>query len=76
MSGRYDVADFEWSVIQPLLPNKPRGVPRADDRRVLNGIRVLAAGSWRVEEVRFLNLLFFTSLQYSKLHLRPTSEIV
>lgn len=30
--------DFEWSVIQPLLPNKPRGVPRVDDRRVLNGI--------------------------------------
>ena len=30
--------DFEWSVIQPLLPNKPRGVPRVDDQRVLNGI--------------------------------------
>jgi len=25
-------------VIEPLLPNKPRGVPRVDDRRVLNGI--------------------------------------
>nr|WP_115336442.1 IS5 family transposase [Pannonibacter phragmitetus] len=25
-------------MISPLLPNKPRGVPRADDRRVLNGI--------------------------------------
>ena len=35
---RYDLTDFEWSVIQPLLPNKPRGVPRVDDRRVLNGI--------------------------------------
>ncbi|MBK1637568.1 IS5/IS1182 family transposase, partial [Rhodothalassium salexigens DSM 2132] len=23
---RYDLTDFEWSVIQPLLPNKPRGV--------------------------------------------------
>jgi hypothetical protein len=29
---------FEWSIIDPLLPNKPRGVPRADDRKVLNGI--------------------------------------
>jgi transposase len=28
----------EWSIIAPLLPNKPRGVPRVDDRRVLNGI--------------------------------------
>ena len=32
---RYDRSDFEWSVIQPLLPNKPRGVPRVDDRRVV-----------------------------------------
>lgn len=36
--GRYDLTEFEWRVIQPLLPNKPRGVPRVDDRRVLNGI--------------------------------------
>lgn len=36
--ARFDLMDFEWSVIQPLLPNKPRVVPRVDDRRVLNGI--------------------------------------
>ena len=36
--ARFDLTDFEWSVIQPLLPNKPRGVPQVDDRRVLNGI--------------------------------------
>ena len=30
----YELTDFEWNVIQPLLPNKPRGVPRVDDRRV------------------------------------------
>lgn len=35
---RYEMSDFEWSIIQPLLPNKPRGVPRADDRKVINGI--------------------------------------
>jgi transposase len=35
---RYELTDFEWSIIEPLLPNKPRGVPRVDDRRVLNGI--------------------------------------
>jgi transposase len=46
---RYELTEFEWSVIQPLLPNKPRGVPRTDDRRVLNGIFwVLRSGSpWR-----------------------------
>ena len=34
---------------RPLLPNKPRGVPRVDDRRVLNGIFwVLRSGApWR-----------------------------
>ena len=35
---RYDLTDFEWGVIAPLLPQKSRGVPRVDDRRVLNGI--------------------------------------
>jgi transposase len=35
--------------IEPMLPNKPRGVPRVDDRRVLNGIFwVLRSGApWR-----------------------------
>lgn len=36
--ARSDVTDFEWDVIQPLLPTKVRGVKRVDDRRVLNGI--------------------------------------
>ena len=47
--NRYDLTDFEWSVIEPLLPNKPRGVPRVDDRRVINGIMwVLRSGApWR-----------------------------
>jgi hypothetical protein len=35
---RYELTDFEWIVIRPFLPNKPRGVPRVNDRRVLNGI--------------------------------------
>ena len=32
---RYEITDFEWSVIQPLLPTKVRGVPCADDRKVV-----------------------------------------
>jgi transposase len=45
---RYELTDFEWSIIQPLLPNKPRGVPRVDDRRVLNGIywRLRTGSPW------------------------------
>lgn len=47
--ARYDLTDFEWRVIKPLLPNKPRGVPRVEDRRVLDGIFwILRSGSpWR-----------------------------
>jgi transposase len=46
---RYELTDFEWSAIRLMLPNKPRGVPRVDDRRVLNGIFwVLRSGApWR-----------------------------
>ena len=38
MRRRYELTDKEWLVIALLLPNKPRGVPRVDDQRVLNGI--------------------------------------
>src|ERR1700730_4418826 len=46
---RYELTDHEWTAIRPMLPNKPRGVPRVDDRRVLNGIFwVLRSGApWR-----------------------------
>src|SRR5262249_37455676 len=46
---RYELADYEWLAIKPMLPNKPRGVPRVNDRRVLNGIFwVLRSGApWR-----------------------------
>jgi transposase len=47
--ARFDLSDREWGLIRPLLPNKPRGVPRVDDRRTLNGIfSVLRTGlPWR-----------------------------
>jgi transposase len=46
---RYELTDYEWAAIRPFLPNKPRGVPRVNDRRVLNGIFwVLRSGApWR-----------------------------
>ena len=45
--GRYDLTEKEWQAIQPHLPSKPRGVPRVDDRRVLNGIFwVLRSGAF------------------------------
>ena len=50
---RYELTDHEWFAIQPLLPNKPRGVPRVDDRRTLNGIFwVLRSGApWRARRL-------------------------
>jgi transposase len=46
---RYAVSDREWAAIKPMLPNKPRGVPRVNDRRIMNGIFwVLRSGApWR-----------------------------
>lgn len=45
---RYELTDAEWSIIDPLLPRKSRGVARADDRRVLNGIfwRLRSGSPW------------------------------
>jgi transposase len=47
--SRFDISDFEWQFIAPILPNKSRGVARVDDRRVLSGIfYALRAGCpWR-----------------------------
>jgi transposase len=46
---RYELSDYEWTAIKPMLPNRPRGVRRVNDRRVLNGIFwVLRSGApWR-----------------------------
>jgi transposase len=46
---REELSDYEWTAIKPMLPNKPRGVRRVNDRRVLSGIFwVLRSGApWR-----------------------------
>lgn len=36
--SRCDLTEFEWRVIAPILPDKPRDVPRVDHCRVLNDI--------------------------------------
>jgi hypothetical protein len=43
MAGEFWLTDGQLSRLQPLLPNKPRGVPRVDDRRLISGI-VISAG--------------------------------
>ena len=45
---RYELTDAEWTIIDPLLPRKSRGVPRVEDRRVLNGIfwRLRSGSPW------------------------------
>ena len=54
-TSEFELTDREWSAIQPVLPTKWRGVPRVDDRRVLNGIFwVLRSGNaWRTLPSRY-----------------------
>ena len=61
---RCDLTDFEWSVIEPLLPNKTRGMKRVDERRVLNGIFwILRSGAlWRALLERYGQILIDTYL--------------
>ena len=45
MASEFWLSDGQWERLRPLLPNKPRGVPRVDDRRVISGIvHVLQSG--------------------------------
>ena len=45
MAEEFWLSDGQWARLAPLLPNKPRGVPRVDDRRVISGIiHVLRSG--------------------------------
>jgi transposase len=46
---RYDLTDFEWSVIEPVLPMDRRGPKPKNNRRVLNGMfHILRTGCpWR-----------------------------
>ena len=48
MSQGFWLSDAQWERLAPLLPNKPRGVPRVDDRRVISGIVVAlqSDGRW------------------------------
>ena len=48
MSDLFWFSDEQWARIEPLLPNKPRGVPRVDDCRVLSGIvhALKSSGRW------------------------------
>ena len=49
MSHPFWLSEEQFARLQPLLPNKVRGVPRVDDRRVISGIiHVLQSGCrWR-----------------------------
>ena len=47
--ARYDLTDFEWSVIAPLVPMDRRGPKPQNNRQILNGMfYILRAGCpWR-----------------------------
>lgn len=54
-SHHFWLSEEQFARIQPFLPNKPRGVPRVDDRRVISGIiHVIRNGlMWRDAPERY-----------------------
>ena len=48
---RYELSDYEWTTIKPMLPNKPRGVPRVRREATVGVFAtedtwIAAAASW------------------------------
>ena len=41
---RYELTDHEWAAIKSMLPNKPRGVARVNDRCVYRKLRLARIG--------------------------------
>ena len=51
MLSNFWLTEEQFNKIIPLLPNKPRGVPRVDDRRVLSGIIFCIQRGYRWSDV-------------------------
>lgn len=52
-SRNFWLSTKQFNKIKPLLPNKSRGVPRVDDRRVLSGIIFCLQRGYRWSDVPF-----------------------
>ncbi|EHL97002.1 hypothetical protein HMPREF9946_04441 [Acetobacteraceae bacterium AT-5844] len=82
MSGELWLTDQQWQRLAPLLPSKLLGVPRVDDRRVINGlIHVLCSGgcwidapvSYGVSIRRGPRQTYFVVLRWISMRLRRLS---
>ena len=51
MSDNFWLTKEQFNKISPLLPNKTRGVPLVDDRRVLSGIIFFLQRGYRWSDV-------------------------
>ncbi|MDQ0847380.1 transposase [Streptomyces sp. V1I6] len=49
MIRRHELTDAEWELLAPWIPSAGRGRPRAEDRRVINGMvyKIRTGASWR-----------------------------
>lgn len=46
---RHELTDREWELLAPLIPRAVTGRPRADDRKVINGMvhKIRTGAPWR-----------------------------
>ena len=47
MAKHFWLSEAQFARLRPLSPNKVRGMPRVDDRRVISGIIHVRQSGWR-----------------------------
>jgi hypothetical protein len=73
---RYELGDHEWDVIDPMLPNKPRGVPRVDDRHVATRYDKLAANYPAFIQLASIRIWLCAVVEWSEAENIPSATAV
>jgi hypothetical protein len=56
---RYELSDYEWTAVKPLLPNRPHGVRRVNDRRTLICAVPVVDRRWATPMIHATHFMFW-----------------